>query len=548
MSANSVVQAGSTLSSTMQAGNQVGEVQQNLDGLDNTLRLSDKQADSIFAIDADRRTPIDIGDGMHIVVDKCIAGLVKTGMVFDRGSILVCIDRDNSIHTLTKSTVKFALSKIFKFVKSSWNPQANQMVSLPATIPDYIGDTIISLTKWDGMPIVDALTDHPIITFDNRLLKPGYDIKTRVFGRFDEAKFNVLINPNREDAAESLNCVIRLLQTFDFENAEDEAAALAMFFTAVSRPSMPTALMTLISAAMPGSGKGYLVTIACWLAKNVEPIARQLQDDKAEMHKALMSVLMATEPVCFFDEIDMTDIDMPCLRTFITASVYGGRCLGYVRDIHFPNRTFTSGTGNNVFTTADMARRMMLLSLNPQCENPSLRSFKYVCEDPNITSANADVKANRNLFISKILTIQRAFLLAQQRGETERPTEKLGGFEEWETLCRLPILWLTGVDPVAKSIQAMKENSQKDELGIMMDAWVNSFGQEPTTSAQAINDKGFEEDCNENMKRKPGSTVSNISLALWLKKHKGQIVGKKMFEISYKDAKTKAVYWTVKEL
>lgn len=511
-------------------------------------KLTTTQAASIFAIDPSNRPEIDINEGMHIIVDKCIAALVDTGLVFDRGSILVCIDRDNSIHTLTKATVKFALSKIFKFVKSSWNPQANQLVKQPATIPDYVGDTIISLTKWDNMPIVDALTDHPILTADNRLLAPGYDIKTRVFGRFDEDKFDVPANPTLQDAVDALKYIQRLLQTFDFEAAEDEAAALAMFFTAVSRAGIPTALMTLISASMPGSGKGYLATLACWLAKSEEPIARQLQDDKAEMHKALMSVLMATEPVCFFDEIEMSDIDMPCLRTFTTAPVYGGRCLGYIRNIHFPNRTFVSGTGNNVAPTADMARRILWLHLNPQCENPSLRRFGYICDDPLIKSANADVKANRNIFISKILTIQRAFLLAQQRGETVQPSETLGGFDEWESLCRLPIQWLTGVDPAAKSIQAMKENAQKDELATMMSVWVDHFGKTPVTPAQAVKNEGFEEACNENMRRKPGSTVTNITLGMWLKRHKGQIVGKKMFDIAGKDSHTKAIFWTVREL
>ena len=433
-----------------------------------SIEASFAQVESVFSVDRKTKTEIDVSEGMHIIVDKCIAELAKTELVFERGSILMCIDHDNSVHTFTKSTVKFALSKLVSFVKSTYNIKSKQIEMQTANIPDYVGDTLISLTKWKGMPVIDALTDHPIISFDNRLLKPGYDSKTRVFSRFDASQYDVPGQPNKDDAIQALVYVQRLLQTFEFEAPEDESAALALFLTAVCRPVIPTALMTLINASMSGSGKGYLATLACLLAKFTDPVARQHQNDEAEMNKALMSVLIAASPVCFFDELSMNDIDMPCLRTFTSAPVFGGRYLGYMREVQFTNRTFVSATGNNVAPTGDMSRRMLLLTLNPQCENPALRRFEYFCDDPEIKTANADIKANRNIFISKILTIQRAFLIAQEKGETIQTESTLGGFDEWEQLCRLPILWLTGIDPAKKSIDGQKENAQKDELGIIM--------------------------------------------------------------------------------
>lgn len=510
--------------------------------------LTVAQADSIFAVDHANRLKLDINEGMHIIVDKCIEGLAATGLVFDRGSILVCIDRDDSIHTFTKSTVTFALSRLFEFVKTVWNPQAKQLIEQPAAIPGYLGDTIVSLTKWDKMPIVDALADHPVLTVDNRLLAPGFDKPTRVFARYDSTNYAVPDAPTKEDAAEALIFIRRLLQTFDFEGAEDEAAALAMLFTAVARPALLTALFALITASMPGSGKGYLATLGCWLAKASEPVARQLQDDKTEMHKALMSILHSAQPVCFFDEVEMQDIDMPCLRTFATAPVYGGRCLGYIRDIYFPNRTFSSATGNNMAPTQDFARRTLILSLNPKCENPSLRKFNYDCDDSSIKSAHADVRRNREKFISAILTIQRAFLLAQEHGEGVILDHKLGGFDDWETMCRLPILWLTNVDPSAKAIIAMSENAAKDELGAVMSAWLDAFGNAPVTPTAAMRDEMFGLACHENIKRRPGSQVNNITLSLWLKKHKGQIVQNRMFYFSHKDLATKAHYWLVMDV
>lgn len=505
-------------------------------------------AEGIFAVDHSTRPELDVNKGMHVIVDLCIQKLADTGLVFNRSSILVCVDRNDSIHTFTDSTVKLALSKLYKFVKSTWNPAAEQLIIHPAPIPDYVGKTIVSLTSWSGMPAVDALADHPILTIDNRLLTPGFDPATRVFSRFDPEKFQIPTNPSREDALAALALIRRLLQTFDFEGAEDEAAALAMLFTAVSRAGLSTALIVLIAASMPGSGKGYLAQLACRLAEARTPIARQLQADQIEMHKSIMSALSEMAGVLFFDECETSDIDLPCLRTLATSDVYGGRMLGYIRNIHFPNRAFTVATGNNIAATQDFARRTLNLYLNPKVENPSLRRFGYDCPDPSIKSAAADVKQNRELFISAILTIQRAFLLAQQRGEVEETPLTLGGFDTWEALCRLPVLWLTGVDPAAKSIEAMKENSAKDELSAILAAWGDAFGAEPTTPTQACRHPDFYDALTENMKRRPGSQVNNITLALWLKKHRQQIAGGRMFIKGEKDSHTKAWFWTIDEV
>jgi putative DNA primase/helicase len=492
--------------------------------------------ESIFDLKRIKNRPsVDTSIGLDLIIDAAIKALVDTQLVFDRCSILVCIDRDNSMHQLKPATVRLVLARLIEFTETKFIRGREETVPVPP--PAYIGETICAMTKWPDMPIVESVSDHPFVTADGNIIGIGYDMKTRNFGRFDLTKFNVIENPTEEDAATALLVVQRLLQSFSFETAFDEAAAIAAMLAAVARPAVDTSLLVLIDAAMSGSGKGYLGELFARLAHDKHYAANQLPNDEAELHKSLMSELIAASPVCFFDEVAVADIDSQCLRTFISAPVYGGRFLGFQRKISFPNKTFTLATANNCSATADMARRTLNIRLDPKCENPSARRFEY--------KAHLDMQANRALFVSSLMTIQKAFLLAQQRGEITHPQHVIGGFDEWETLCRLPVIWLTGIDPCHKTFETMKSNSAKNELLVIIAAWVDAFGDKAIKAGDALKNENFAACCEENIKRKPGSHVNSISFGIWLKKHKGSVTQNKRFHDDAVDSKTGSVYWKV---
>jgi len=470
------------------------------------------------------------------VVDQSIEALVNTGLVYDRGGVLVGIDRDNSVHQLNASTIKFALAKIVTYAKITY--VKGQIVTETIDVPKYVGETIAAMTAWVGMPRIDAIADHPFLNVNNKLIESGHSATTKTFGRFDDAKFSIPANPSKEDAAAALLDFRRILQTFEFEVAGDEAASLAAMLTAVSRPALATAPLTLIDAPMSGSGKGYLGGLMAKLAHNGTHGAKQLPDDHNEVHKVIMSALMAAKPVVFFDELAMSDIDCPAIRTLATAEIYSGRLLGVMKDVEVSTKTFVECTGNNVSPTADTARRMLHIRLNPMCENPSSRQFSY--------DAEADMSANRNHFVSLLLTIQRAFLLAHKRGETVKPEQAIGGFKDWDLMCRQPIIWLTGIDPCERMLTTMKSNPAKNDLLTVLAAWKVAFGDTPTKTGDALRDDVFRMTCEETIKRKPGSQISPISLGMWIKKHKGQVIDKSYFD---EDASVNGVqYWAVKSV
>ena len=513
------------------------------------IKISPEQVvDSVFDVKKPNRDVINVDQmGMDQIIDHAIKTLIDTGLVFDRGaSLLVAIDRNNTIHQLNARTVRFALSKLVDYRKAGKNGER-----VSALVPTYVGETICAMTRWEGMPIVCAVSDHPAVITSGRMILPGYDKETMVYCRYNPEKYSVPENPTLEDAIVALAHLQRLLQTFDFETAGDEAAALAGILTAVTRPVLRTALQTLIDAVESGSGKGYLGTLMSYFCENEEPFARQMQADDGEMHKAIMAVLRAAKSVCFFDELGMSQINLPALRSFGSAPCYSGRILGGLDDAGYINRTFTLATGNNVTPDADMARRMMLLRLNPKCENPSARTFIYKGGgvDDNgkpIETAQRELKLKREFFVSQVLIIQKAFLKARERGETPAsPTWKAGGYEDWETLCREPVMWLTGADPCERMRNTMRNSPSKNALKSMMAAWQLAFGDRPTKANEALKNEGFLEVCEEHIKRKPGSHVNTINLAIWLTKHKGQITDNGCFDEVGEDAAAKVKYWGI---
>lgn len=431
--------------------------------------LTNDVAPSLFSCTpAEDRPQINIAGEQYKIVDDSIAALIKTGKVFDRAGELVAVDAENTLHSLTKPTVSFALSRLINFGKMTLNKKTQEFEMKPAPVPNYVGDMIINLTNWHNMPRVDALTDHPILTLNNKLTKVGFDEETRLFGRFDPAKFNVPEYPMVDDIENSVQSLRRLLQTIEFETAGDEAAALCSMFTATSRSLLETAPITLIDAPMSGSGKGYTGNILCRFSENKKPAGAQLKGDDAEMEKVLISVLRSGSQVLFFDELGMSDIDCVPLRTFASEEFFKGRLLGASKELTYSTKIFALATGNNVSPTADMARRMLVIRLNPNCENPSTRHFDY--------DALSDVIANRDSFVTHVLTIQRAFLQAQAAGATTKLTTSIGSYKSWETLCRLPIHWVTGIDPCERMLKIMSSNPHKDELMTIMTAWIDSFG------------------------------------------------------------------------
>ncbi len=475
-------------------------------------KLSAQAVGNIFGLTQSKITLNASPGQQDKVTEECIKVLAQTGLVFDRGG-LTAIDQDGSVHLFCSSTLRLALSRLVDFTKAGFVKGYATVDAIDC--PAYVGD-IVKLSKWEGIPKIDSITDHPVITPSGRVVGAGFDSEVRVFGQFEMADFDIPANPTLDDAASAYVEFSELLQTFEFENGGDRVATLAAFLTAVSRPVLPTAPIILIDAPVAGSGKGYLGGLIARTASNQKPNSKQLPANPDEVHKAIVSSLISAQPVMFFDELALSELDCPAIRTLATAEIYSARLLGQMREVNLSTKSLVLCTGNNISPTADTSRRILHIRLNPLCENPSARQFSF--------DASAEMAKHRNKFVSLLLTIQKAFLIAHFAGETKKPDTAIGSFGEWDLMCRQPIMWLTGDDPCARMSESMRSNPAKGDLLTVLTAWKEEFGSEAVQASTALKNSSFYEVADEAVNRRPGSVLTAKTLGIWIRKHKDQVV------------------------
>jgi hypothetical protein len=354
---------------------------------------------------------------------------------------------------------------------------------------------------------------HPVLANDGKILLPGYDAASKLYCHYDPEDFLEIAKfPNKVDAQNAFNELAGLLRTFDLEESHDLAAAVCFMLTATCRANLKTAPLVLISAPVAGSGKGLLARVKSLFCSPAEPAAATLGTNEDECKKEIVSRLLEGKPVLFFDELAADEIDSITLRTLATSETLGGRFLGQSRSLNLPTRVLVLMTANNSVPSADSARRIVEIRLNPKCENPALRTFDF---DP-IKAMNE----GRAKYIAAVLTIQRAFILA---GSPKPDAPATGSFGDWDRWCRWPIMWLTGIDPATRMHQAIQSDPSKALVVRLFRAWVDSFGSEPVRVSDVVAGANAQlRDVLEELCGRKGEITTN-SVGRWLGKHKDRI-------------------------
>ena len=389
--------------------------------------------------------------------------------------------------------------------------------------PMAVAAAMPKASEWKTLPELFHVVDHPLFLAETgELLARGYDSKSKFFGNFRPLQ-SVNIDANLDDAKKAEAYIQKLFETLDLETDADRAAALCAVLTAVSRPALRTAPMFLVTAPVIGSGKGMFARLVSNFASAGEPPAKTLQGDEDEIKKELISALLTGAPVLFFDEVRGSEIDSPSLRTLSTSETLSGRLLGTNKDVNLSTRTLVFVTGNNVSPSADTARRMLEIRLNPRCENPATRKFKV---DP-IKFA----RENRSTLIRAALTIQAAYSNYLKAGGAEPDISGAGSFPEWNSWCRLPVCWLTGQDPAERLLAQLKSDPQKVELGEVLVEWQREFGDKAVTSGEVCKVQKLYDSIRAVASAR-NRDLSAGEVGRWLAKNKDRIVNGKKLEKS----------------
>jgi hypothetical protein len=416
-------------------------------------------------------------------------------MMFARGRVLVEIkrDADGVLYTqpMQPSNVIMAAHDFVQPI------QYKRGKPTPVTLPVAVARMYIEHGEYSLRPLAGIATS-PILRGDGSILcEAGYDPETQIYVDAPPA-VQVKSEPNKQDAEKALLKLREAFRTFPFKDAVmtdrgdgmkvvdigkpagfSESSYLVGLLTAVARASLWLAPGLLIYAPKisgAGSGKGMLARAATIIAYGIQVSPFPHGGDAVEFDKRLGAALMTGRPVAFTDNVNDRLVRSETLAMAITERPAEVRVLGY-SNMATLTAAFIVLTGNALTTTEDLARRFLLVVIDPRMENPELRPFKPGFLD-NITSRRIEL-------LEACLTILRFGRLHAKELKHGRP---LGSFEQWALWVRDPLLTLDCQDPVEEMLRAKLNDPARQELLTLFMRWRDAHGSNPVKVADLHQD------------------------------------------------------------
>ena len=334
-----------------------------------------------------------------------------------------------------------------------------------------------SSCSYKHLPVLRGIARQPYLRLDNSLMDSvGYDESTGMYGVFDESKFSVPMSPSREVAIVALEELKSLLTEFSFAKSHDLSAAICLIITAAIRTSLPLAPMGHIKAPQISSGKSYLCDLIAAFAGPARPTAYAFPTNDEECSKLLLAALFESPAVITFDNLTSDLIPFKSLCSALTAEYMTGRLLGFSQIRTVCTRTLFLSSGNNVDPVKDMVRRVLTITLDPQLESPATRRFNG--------NPLEMVLANREQYVSLVLTIVRAYIVAGC--PIQKNLTALGSYGEWTTLVRSPLVWLGLPDPATAMFGTMETDPDREILDRLMINLRKVFGDKPVSVSNIV--------------------------------------------------------------
>jgi hypothetical protein len=377
-------------------------------------------------------------------------------------------------------------------------------------------------------PRVAGIITTPLMRLDGSILsgqQPHYDAETQLY-YVPTLRFPPIPEkPAKDDAIVALKLISDLLAEFPWIDPElDRAVALSAMLTPLVRASMETAPLHLLRACTPGTGKSYLVDMACALATGNRCPVITWSADEEENRKALGAMLLAGMPVISIDNVKAEHPlggDMLCQAT--ERPLVRVRILGKSETPDIECRAAMLATGNNAKVVGDMTRRAVICNLDADTERPELRKFK---RDPL-----KEVIANRGRYVAAALTIIRAYI----RAGAPSVAGSLGSYSDWDLMVRWPLVWLGQTDPAASMEQARAEDDGLSNLRTVFDRlkpneWLTA--KQIIEFADTLRGNGIDDlfevlwYVTDNKKE-----LSPVGVGKWLSGRAGNVIGNKKLRI-----------------
>lgn len=408
------------------------------------------------------------------------------------------------------------------FLKNSTNEDKFILCNLPF----YYCSNIYKTQRSLNFKEVDRIATQPYLKPDGSIVtKPGYDQETKIFSNFKKNDYHIKPEPTRQDAENALQSILEPFAKFPFESENDKSAAASGCITSAIRVSLPYSPMYHCKASQSSSGKTKLMKCISGYGTYHPVPSLEFPNSNEECGKKMLALLMKGSPVIFFDNIDSDLTDYQSLCSILTDKNFSGRILGQNKITEVSTCALILSNGNNVRPMKDLLRRVIEINLLPTCENPAGQKFPF---DPH-----AKILANRAHYVSLVLTMIRAWIVA---GSPETVVQPIVTYNDWSKWCRQVLLWLGLPDPATSLLRALDDDPDRQILRRFLHAWYDSFKSQNIKLREAI-EKGntaLQEvflDINGGVKN-----LNRWHLGKWLSKHSKRTIDNLSLE---KDESTK---------
>jgi hypothetical protein len=425
---------------------------------------------------------------LDLTTDQMIRALARHPYIFERGEDIVTelVKRVGiAIVPYTAETLQDELRRLVEMVVWRSDREAK-----PKDPPLTLCRTILAKSDRVGLRKLDAVITAPTLRLDGSVLdSPGYDAETGLFYAPDCDYPSIEQTPD----ATAIKAAIETLfhhpvSLYDFANANDKATYLAATLTGSIRQIFPLAPGFMGDAALGRTGKTKLVQVIAMMAAPLDRLTvSPYTADNEETRKGITAGLRSGTPVLFTDNVVGT-MRSSAWEAVLTApgGVWSDRILGESRKGAYKTNALMLFTGNNCVLADNLCERILAIKIVTQSETPHLRQFTF---DPVDMASQT-----RPQMIVAALTLLRAFIAA---GKLRQTANKLGSFEQWDSLVRQCVMWLGIGDPIENIARMRAHDPDSDRLLQFLTAIWRLKGNEPWTVADIGTVAEFRDDLRE---------------------------------------------------
>jgi len=325
----------------------------------------------------------------------------------------------------------------------------------------------------DFLPTIERFASNPLVLPNGEIIT-----KQGLYpGGVYLAKNFVL--PEAPDTPE--DCLQRVLEPFcdfPFKTEADRANLLALILTPLVGLFTEQRPVFLVEAAKEGTGKSLLVKTALYISYGEVIPAQDAPRDDDEWRKLITTVVSQGWPVLFVDNVGKK-LDSSALSAYATATRWQDRILGKNEGGVWPCHALVVCTANNPETSGEIARRIVPIRIEADCERPEERTdFKY----PDLLKHIAQHQMD---YLSCALKMISLWVEAGRPEPREAPP--FGSFEEWRKVVG-GILEFAGMKRFLHNLQDAKERLAEDTVRWreFTQKWFETYGTGYVTATKLL--------------------------------------------------------------